>query len=191
MAVIFIDGPDKIGKTTLVQKYADKFDKVFHWPSNNNTVWYLRPLLKQGTFNPDTQQVLHTLSHIVDIYENLDINNILVDRSIFSTYVYGKLFYVDEKLLNLLIRIHIDIIKKVWIPPYLFILVAPDKPFEDKESKADYYERILNWNNIKEEYLNVYSSPEIKSLFDEEIFEIITVPSIKDAEDILNYFLKG
>lgn len=134
------EGPDGVGKSTLSKWFADHLKST-----GRRVVWSSSPGRDAGTIgelvyrlhhepaqfgipaiNPLSLQLLHIASHIDAIMTHLTRTlrqgvSIVLDRSWWSTWVYGRIEDVDSETLDVMIEIE----KRTWgsIKPKIVFLL--------------------------------------------------------------------
>lgn len=158
--LIVVEGPDNIGKTTLVKSLethakimsGDVVD-IIHQPSGDNILGFLRSIVKSSASNltPFERQLLHTVSHTVDAFMfDKSISTHIMDRSYISALVYGLLMGIEEVDLSTLYLIHRNLYKHVLKDVKVdLVLLTGEKPFKPKDGSV--YEEI-NWNKVNTTY---------------------------------------
>lgn len=162
LPILFIDGADNVGKTTLINKLKEvlpntEFKKL---PDDKNEVTgNLRDIVKfNETLSDSFRQALHTINHIesfIDCKDEVEYKSSLAifDRSPLSTYVYSKLLGLDDDVIKILLNINFNFLKKLFNTKiFYFINLIADSPFSEKDNS--YYEKNIKWEDIN----NLYSS---------------------------------
>lgn len=189
------EGADGVGKTTIIEKLKLKFDshnrivKTIGFPGYKKTT--LGNLVYQIHINPKninisaidstSLQLLHIAAHIDsinnEIIPSLERGEIvLLDRFWWSTYVYGKIYGVEESVLKQMINIE----KHFWrnyLPSALFLIKSPKGSYK---SGLD----MRQWEKIVSEYDSLLQM-ESKSY---SIVDVINDKSIDQLLDnVMNY----
>lgn len=160
------EGPDGVGKTTVAKAVHHQLQNLsvpneyFSFPGReNNTIGNLvytlhHDSLKYGikSIDPICLQNLHISAHIeaitCSIIPKLKAGiNIVLDRYWWSTYVYGKIDNIPDKILIKMIELE----KLVWgsVRPKFLFLLDNAEPFKYEYSKE-------KWMQIKQEYDTLY-----------------------------------
>jgi thymidylate kinase len=189
------EGPDGIGKTTIIQQVAEVLEK-----SQNEIIRVSFPGKKIGTLgkviydfhhspeafgvngiNQKSLQVLHIAAHIDcierDILPALTSGKIvLLDRYWWSTVVYGAVNGVPKKILDTLIKLENSVWGKV-IPEAVFLLSA-DKPYREELSTD-------KWHLISKEYSKLAKKEQRKY----HIKIIVNNQPVKDVTEKIALFM--
>jgi len=152
--IVICEGPDGCGKTTIATKLASYLDApVLNSPSRTNSVSFLRKITKyEKGYNAFERQCLHTISNLVDFFEEFDCaRNLVLDRSHLSTYIYGITEGADHAKMEVLMDIHSKI-TSLWIDKYdvHVYLFSAEKRFGVADES--HHEKNLSWNNLKNNY---------------------------------------
>lgn len=187
---LIFEGADNVGKSTLIKKVIEKIENgdvsVIRQPSSNNIVGFLRKEVKENpTYNPLERQLLHTVTHLVDLCSSFNTSTPLVvmDRSPLSAFPYGKTLGLSEE--------EIELVYKVNILPYsayfkqskikvIIVYINNDKPFQEDESEVY---KNLNWETISNEYRQLMSGKSKVTLPSEWEVVPITNDDIEKASE--------
>ena len=189
--LVIIESANSLGKTTISKLLAQKIDAdIIQQPSPNNKLGYLRRIVKEEIdIDPFPRQLLHSISHIVDLYENMLMTskNIVMDRCYISALVYGELSGLNKFQLSLIYDIH----KKLYcgidnvFDIYLFILVR-NQPFLSKSDSI--YEPKLQWHDINHKYRKVVECVDYEYYFStNEKIGLIDLQKIGNLTEIIKY----
>lgn len=160
--LIVLEGADGVGKSTLADSLVSHYNAIkVRQPSSQNSVKFLRDVVKKDPdFLPFERQLLHSVTHVVDVYELLDKitnTNIVMDRCYLSGLVYGKIMSLTEKQLDLLKRIQRDV--HAWIQTKFevhVLLIHRDNRLDTPDQSL--YEKALKWETIRDGYLEAFNS---------------------------------
>lgn len=174
--LIVFEGPDSVGKTTLAEMLTRTMNRRFE---NEMAMYYAFPgkepctlgkLIydlhhKPGLFSvehtipEECRQLLHIVAHIDAIKRRIipwleEGKLVILDRYWWSTFVYGKVYGVDEYFLRRII----DIERSVWdaIKPSVVLNVTRAAPFDEKLNG-------VTWKQLAHEYasLEYYATREV------------------------------
>ena len=142
------EGADGVGKTTIIENLKSKFDsqnrsvKTIGFPGYKkatlgNLVYQIHITPKNidiSAIDSTSLQLLHIAAHIDsinnEIIPSLERGDIIfLDRYWWSTYVYGKIYGVEESVLKQMINIE----KHFWrnyLPSTLFLIKSPKEPYK-------------------------------------------------------------
>ena len=86
--LLAIEGPDSVGKTTLVNTFASKLGaRVLQQPNSSGSLGFIRDLVKKDkNINPFSRQLLHACGAIKDIFENFDGQPLIMDRWLYLIF---------------------------------------------------------------------------------------------------------
>lgn len=166
--VIFIDGIDNVGKSTIVDsviknfnkyhlQYFDSMTKV-RFPSEENSLGFLRKRVKSKSFNVDplSRQLLHTVSHIDSMYSEIlhsGCDSVICDRSPWSGLPYlvettGTTYYNLIRDINT--NAWFDIAKKFNIVTIYIHLKAPTQYGKDNDfySNLDSVNMVISYDKV-------------------------------------------
>jgi thymidylate kinase len=164
------EGIDHVGKTTIVSKTIDKLKEYgiscssYSFPGNEPQtlgalvydIHHHSSSYFSEAINPISLQILHIAAHIESIYKYIipDIQAgkiVLLDRSWWSTYVYGLASGIDKKILKKIISPEEIIIKKLQVSRYFLIKrgnIISDYTPERTKTILQAYGEISNDVNI-------------------------------------------
>lgn len=190
---LIFEGADNVGKSTLIKRVVEKIENgdvsVIRQPSSNNIVGFLRKEVKENpTYNPLERQLLHTVTHLVDLCSSFNTSTplVIMDRSPLSAFPYGKTLGLNEE--------EIELIYKVNILPYsayfkqnkirvVVVYIANEKPFQEDESQVY---KNLNWETISSEYRQLMSGKSKVNLPSEwEVIPIVNTDVEETSEKII------
>jgi len=184
--LIVFEGPDRVGKTSLSQIVSEKLNneqklsRYFSFPGkeagtlgevvynmhHNPTKFFLNEI------NSTSLQLLHIASHIdliissiYPLYDNGYI--IILDRFWWSTYVYGKLTGIGERILKKMIEIE----NYYWngISPDLVFLIEREDRNEQSNKIKDLYSSLAYKEKNKYKVININNNSSI-TITAEKIF---------------------
>jgi deoxyadenosine/deoxycytidine kinase len=157
--LIVLEGPDSVGKSVQTKILANHFNaKLIIQPSPTNSVGFLRDEVKNNpSYDPFSRQLLHTVSHIVDIFTEFDSDrDIVMDRCHISTYVYGKTSSLTDDQNNLLFKIHKETYSKVIKDNFDIIIIFLDKDIKYINDPTDEFEKTFKWKELKAHYFSFF-----------------------------------
>lgn len=141
---IIIEGADGVGKTTIAEKIADKFNlSLVHFT------------------NKDPRDLNF-------YYQSLRKNNVVYDRNFLSEMIYPKIFNRPEKLKKYEFEYLLEKAKELEIR----IIILNNDLYSLKDSEDEVIKN--NINKIKDDYLKLggkYSIPIVKN--EEELWKIL------------------
>ncbi len=159
--LVILESADNLGKSTISKQLSTMINaSILQQPSASNTLGFLRGIVKGKTsISPFERQLLHTISHTVDLYETMlySDTNIVMDRSYISALIYGELSGLDEFELSLIYDIHHRLYSKLQDKYDVTIcIMTRSRPFASKDNS--FYEKTLNWDDINNGYLKVFEN---------------------------------
>jgi dTMP kinase len=165
--LIILEGPDGVGKTTIAQEIIKRHPDFhyFAFPGHEEgTIGRLVYDLHHdpaafGVFRlpPSTLQTLHVAAHLDAVINILHPalwksgQNVILDRSFWSTWAYGMAAGLDETFLRKLIALEAQCWEDNGIRADLMLLITRNKPIERDNDRA--------WKMARHFYVN-YSMPE-------------------------------
>lgn len=152
--LIVVEGGDGLGKSSLANRLADwKGVTVTVAPSRDNSLRFLRDVVKSDGLEPFERQCLVALSIIVDFYEKFEscISDIVTDRSTLSTMIYGTCDGVPAEKMAILMKAFNQVTSR-WSRQFDVDILILDR--DQRFGKADdsYQEQNINWNFIQQGY---------------------------------------
>ena len=175
--LVIFESPDALGKSCQVKRLSKYLDaKIIVQPSENNVVGFLRNEVKNNPdYNAFERQMLHTISHIVDLTEFDGKQDIIMDRSFISTYVYGKVTGMNERQNDLLLKIHQNTYKAI-ANNYDIYIIFLDRDHRYDPNTTDVFEKTFDWHKLRKEYLKFYANYKMKGFYiihpNESLFRI-------------------
>jgi len=157
--LIVLEGPDGVGKTTQSKILANMYNaKLIVQPSQTNYVSFIRNEVKNNpSHNAFARQLLHTVSHVVDIFTEFDTTKpIIMDRCHISTYVYGRTTDMTEEQNKLLFRIHKDIYSQVIKDNFDVSIIFFGRSNKYLEDPTDQFEKMIKWDELKKQYVSFF-----------------------------------
>lgn len=188
--LIILESADNLGKSTLSKLLASKLDAtIMQQPSSDNSLSFLRKIVKEDrSIEPFPRQLLHTISHTVDLYEKMQVGSgdIIMDRCYISALIYGKLTNLSLPELELIQNIHSHLYAQLEhsFDVHIFILTR-NKPFACKDNSI--YEKTLDWDDINDEYCSLVKTNAKSYFTSNETIELLIINEYKDIEDILKH----
>ncbi|MEZ9494934.1 dTMP kinase [Vibrio splendidus] len=189
--LIVLEGPDKIGKSTVINSLSRILNaKVLIQPNGGNSLGFLRQRLKSRDMDisPLARQLLHTCSHIVDYYEVISECNqlILMDRCYISALVYGQAEGENSSNLDLLKEVHNGVYGNLSddFEIDIFVLSSSKLSVVGDES---YYEKKLDMNIINKLYRNISSNENSYYLGSKERIHHIDIDEFDNADEVQCY----
>lgn len=197
LKLIVLESADNLGKSTLSMQLSTITNaSIIQQPSASNTLGFLRRVVKEKTtISPFERQLLHTISHTVDLYETMLIskNNIVMDRCYISALIYGKLSGLDDYELSLIYDIHHSLYSKLQDKYDVTIcILTRSKPFASKDNSV--YEQTLIWNDINNGYLKFVENQKRskQSYFtNTETIKLIDRDELRNDIEICEFILKS
>lgn len=166
------EGIDHVGKTTIVSKAIDKLKEngvpcsSYSFPGKEPQtlgalvydIHHHSSNYFSEAINPISLQILHIAAHIESIYKYIipDIQAgkiVLLDRSWWSTYVYGLASGINKKILDKVISPEAAIIKELQVSRYFLIRrknVISDYTPEKTKTILTAYDKISNDINFRD-----------------------------------------
>ena len=171
--LIVFEGPDGVGKTTLVDKTCGYMDdnniayKRFSFPGKTEGtlgahVYYLHHNWNDigiTSIDPASLQTLHIAAHI-DAIENQIIPclqsecNVILDRFWWSTWVYGLVSGISEQSIKAMVNLEL-IHWREYLPNALF-LIRNTFPLRDDVVDKSWYDLMLNYDRLAKEENDKY-----------------------------------
>lgn len=153
--LIVVEGADGLGKSSLSAKLACKYGvNVTRAPSSDNSVGFLRNVVKSPGLEPFERQCLVALSIIVDFYEKIemaDLSTVVMDRCHLSTTVYGLTDKAPkEKMIHLAQAM--NSVAGRWSKGFDIDLIILDRAQRFGKADGSYQEQNLSWENIRKTY---------------------------------------
>ena len=153
--LIFIEGPDKIGKSTICEGLKNILgsEYVFKVLPDEKT----RKLINSNDLDVYTKQILQVCSQ-QNLYYNLrgTLNNYIFDRSILSNFVYSenlqKANLLNSEQLSIITNLNYSVLMQ--LNKYFkvhFIVLHAEKPFREYKD-GSFYEDVVDFNNIQSSY---------------------------------------
>jgi len=153
--LVVIEGADNLGKSTYIKSLCEKFDfNKLQQPSGTGSLGFIRGIVKTyEKIDMFPRQLLHTCSHINDIHNNFNGENVIMDRCHISQAVYGRDLYSDE--LALLKDIHKSLyLKKLMENNYRVVIgIMTGDPYTGSDNSV--YEKNNNWESYNNTYLSI------------------------------------
>jgi dTMP kinase len=172
--LIVFEGPDGVGKSTLVKAFTEKCNASsipavsMSFPGKDTgtlgrAVYELHHDLKTHgleSIDPLSLQLLHVAAHIDSMERRIKPllmsgQSVVLDRFWWSTWVYGLTNGADGETLQLLIEIE----KRCWknIHPSLAVLVTRDQPFAHQPEHAIWDKLKLNYSTLGHQESKTYT----------------------------------
>ncbi|MDF1811535.1 MAG: hypothetical protein P1V20_04960 [Verrucomicrobiales bacterium] len=171
--LIVIEGPDGLGKSTLVQALEDSLTKdgipslILAFPGRD--VGSLGELIYRihhdsnefgiAEVDPAALQCLHIAAHLNVIAQTIkpalaEGKTVVLDRFWWSTLVYGKIAGVDESILTHMI----DAEKSMWAKdlPNLAVLLSRKEPFCVRPEHDKWLSLVNEYNTLAEAESSCY-----------------------------------
>jgi len=193
--LIVFEGPDGVGKTTLVDKTCQYLNnnniayKIFSFPGKTEGtlgahVYYLHHNWNNmgiSSIDPASLQTLHIAAHI-DAIENRIIPclqsgcNVILDRFWWSTWVYGLVSGVKEKSVKAMVNLELIHWGK-YLPDALFLIRNTSPIREDVVDKSWHnlmlgYDCLANDESIKYPVHSIDTNCSVDDTF-QQIREVI------------------
>lgn len=178
--IVFIDGVDGVGKTTICKEIVEIVESVFksqninesvmfhRQPSNTGTLGEIREVVKykEGvSFVP--RQLLHVASHIQDLYEVFDTvssNGVCIcDRSILSTAVYAHSAGVPLSMIDKIMAPQLEAYREFFKDWDVLTVLKLHSPFREESDGSIYESEMYEKEDKKKSYqffIERYSNPE-------------------------------
>jgi thymidylate kinase len=146
---ICIEGPDAVGKSTLVKYLVSVFEGVGANVGLMRAPSLFRKELYSDKYSP-FQKAIMFLTDAIVTYENFrDFDIIIADRcALHSTRVYQLPYF---ETLNEITR-YADMLKCVPMP-YLSFFIDAEDPFREKDDTV--FEQENDWYEIRDRYRNI------------------------------------
>lgn len=192
--LIIVEGPDGVGKTTQAKLLARAIGaKFIHQPSGEGIVGFIRDEVKHNPeFGMLERQLMHSITHIVDAFVELDGSDVVMDRSPISALVYSIVGQLSQAHVNLIAKINFAVYQKViqdkgYQVDMVFLTLANPRG-SYKDTADDLYELCLNNRKIQETYnvMSTYFPPDWRFSPDQRIHNILipsqsTIPEVQEA----------
>lgn len=191
--IIVFEGPDNIGKSTMVDLLEKKLDaETLLQPNSCNSLGFLREKLKKGGLEIDSlaRQLLHTCSHIVDFYEFISRNNkvLLMDRCYISALIYGAADKQPVENLKILKDIHNSVYGDLSMSFDIDLFILSSSSYKT-ESDGSYYEDKLDTSLINSLYREIDNDIDGYYLGSQERIHKIDVSKFSGVEETFNFVL--
>jgi GTPase SAR1 family protein len=167
--IIVLEGPDGLGKTSLAQSLAAEYFNneagygrpvsapILNSPSRTNTVKFLRGVTRgeepwRGSLNAFERQCLHTMSNLVDFYEEFrGGRNLVLDRCHLSTLVYGLADGADKLWMEVLMDVHHKVAGR-FADQYDVDIIVLDRDERFNAPDKSYHEAAIKWTDLRDLY---------------------------------------
>lgn len=106
--LVILEGPDGIGKSTQAKLLAESTQsQLIIQPSSDNIVSWIRSEVKKNpSFTAFERQLLIAITHTVDAFTKFHgVNDIVMDRSLISGFIYGELMNMTADQIDFIRRI--------------------------------------------------------------------------------------
>lgn len=156
--VIILEGPDNVGKSSLAKELSSLFRaKLVAQPSEKNSVGFLRSTLKQSKMkvNLFERQLAHTVTHVVDLLEEVEGEVVILDRSPISASVYSRVMGLKGKKLKLIEDLNYAVYNNYFKKNNIHVVtvfVDNKKPFKEEDDVAY---KGLSFENLRSTYVEV------------------------------------
>lgn len=189
MLFIF-EGVDNVGKTTIISELCNKLGEAgidyanYSFPgSEDHTLGALVYDLHHNVdqylkrdINPISLQLLHVASHIDILINSIlpDLNSgkiVILDRSWWSTYAYGKAMGISKKNLKHIINPELELVRKQKTHVFLIkrdhttcnnSLISAYAELENENLMPDNFEVIMNNNFIVDVVNGIFKKIQIR-----------------------------
>jgi thymidylate kinase len=168
--IIALEGPDGLGKTSLARSLSRYYDNrvaiegdpgepapILNSPSRTNVLSFLRAVTRgeepwRGSLTALERQCLHTMSNLVDFYQEFDFErNLVLDRCHLSTLVYGLADGADKMWMDVLMRVHHAAVAGFAFA-YQVDVVVLDRDSRFGEADKSYHEAAIAWDDLRDLY---------------------------------------
>jgi thymidylate kinase len=171
--LIVFEGPDGVGKTTLLKRTCEYMDdanikyQTFSFPGKidgtlGSHIYYLHHNWKSigiNSLHPASLQTLHIAAHIDAIESHIIPSlqsgyNVLLDRYWWSTWVYGLVSGVKEDSVKAMVKLEM-IHWSNYLPDALFY-IRNSSPIRDDVVDENWYELLSCYDRLAYEQKDIH-----------------------------------